>query len=63
MKKIFAALATLITLVVTYESIQMISSQDPAFLGKKPILIVIAISIIFPLILLSLWLWKPKPKH
>lgn len=64
MKKVLAIVCTLITLFVLYKEWFLIfGSNDADMAGKKPILIVIALSISLPLIFLSIWLWKPKYKR
>ena len=60
MKKVLAVIVTIITIFITKEAYHIFASTEKDIIAQKPILIVIAISIIIPLILLSLWLWRPK---
>ncbi|RZK58349.1 MAG: hypothetical protein EOO87_00415 [Pedobacter sp.] len=60
MRKIFAIICTLITLYAVKETVVIFISDNAEVIAKRPILIVIALSITLPLVFLSLWLWKPK---
>ncbi len=62
MRKVLAFITLAITLFAIREGYFIITSTDKAIAGQKAIWIVIALSIIIPLILLTLWLFKPKPK-
>ncbi len=63
MRKIFAIITTILTFLALKEGFTLLMSTDKAISGQKPILIVIAISIILPLLFLSFWLWKPKKNN
>lgn len=60
MRKIFAIITTILTFLALKKGFTLMMSTDKDIAGQKPILIVIAISIILPLLFLSFWLWKPK---
>lgn len=60
MRRIFAIVSSIITLYAIKEGFTIYFSTEKDVVGQKPILLVIALSIIIPLVLLSLWLWKPK---
>lgn len=62
MRKIFATLCTLVTIYAIKETVVIFISDNAEVIAKRPILIVIALSITLPLVFLSLWLWKPKNK-
>ena len=62
MRKVFAILCTIITLGALKETIRIFTTNDADVAGQRPILIVIALSILIPLIVLSLWLWSPRKK-
>jgi len=62
MRKILAAVCTLITFFAIKETVVIFLSNEPEIVKQKPIYIVIALSISIPLIILSLWLWKPRNK-
>ncbi len=59
MRKVFALITTVLTFLALKESFNLLMSTDKTIAGQKPILIVIAISIILPLLFLSFWLWRP----
>ncbi|TKC04594.1 hypothetical protein FA048_19215 [Pedobacter polaris] len=60
MRKVFAIISSIITIFAIKEGYHIFTSSDKDIISQRPILIVIALSIIIPLIVLSLWLWKPK---
>lgn len=60
MRKIFAIITTILTFLALKEGFTLLMSTDKAIAGQKPILMVIAISIILPLLFLSFWLWRPN---
>lgn len=60
MRKIFAVLCSLLAIYAIKETVVIFISDNAEVITKRPILIVIALSITIPLIFLSLWLWKPK---
>ena len=60
MRKVFAIITTVLTFLALKEGFTLMMSTDQDIVGQKPILIVIAISIILPLLFLSFWLWKPQ---
>ena len=60
MRKVFAFITTMVVAIAMKEAYHIFTSTEKDIIAQKPILIVIAISIIIPLILLSLWLWRPK---
>ncbi|RZL36799.1 MAG: hypothetical protein EOO96_06260 [Pedobacter sp.] len=60
MRKIFAILCSLLTIYAVKETVVIFISDNAEVIAKRPILIVIALSITLPLAFLSLWLWKPK---
>lgn len=60
MRRIFAIVSSILTLYAIKEGFTIYFSTDKDVIGQKPILLVIALSIIIPLLILSLWLWKPK---
>jgi len=62
MRRIFAIVCSIITLYAIKEGFTIYFSTEKDVVGQKPILLVIALSIIIPLVLLSLWLWKPKSR-
>ena len=62
MRKVFAIITTILTFLALKEGFNLLMSTDKAIAGQKPILIVIAISIILPLLFLSFWLWRPNKK-
>ena len=62
MRKVFAIITTVLTFLALKEGFTLLMSEDQSIAGQKPILIVIAISIILPLLFLSFWLWSPKNK-
>lgn len=62
MRKVFAVLATLITLYVLKETYYIFTTADAEIVKRKSQLILVSLSILIPLIILSLWLWRPKPK-
>jgi len=63
MRKVFAIICTLITLYAIKETVIIFVSDNAEVIAKRPILIVIALSITLPLVFLSLWLWKPKNRN
>jgi len=63
MRKVFAVLATLITLYVLKETYYIFTTTDAEIVKRKSQLILVSLSILVPLIILSLWLWRPKPKQ
>ena len=60
MKKVLAVIVTIITIFVIKEGYHIFTSTEKDIAGQKPIFMVIAVSLIVPLVLLSLWLWRPK---
>ncbi|MFA6276325.1 MAG: hypothetical protein WC622_06225 [Pedobacter sp.] len=60
MRKILAVIVSLITLFAIKEGFHILNATDKDIVNQRSILIVIALSIIIPLILLSLWLWTPR---
>lgn len=60
MRKVFAIITTILTFLALKEGFTLLMSTDQSIAGQKPILIVIAISVILPLLFLSFWLWKPQ---
>lgn len=60
MKKIFAVISTLITLFALKETVNIFITDEADIVKQRSIFIVIALSILIPLIILTLWLWKPK---
>jgi hypothetical protein len=60
MRKLFAIIFTVITLLALKETIYIFKSTDAAIVAKKSQLGIAGISISLPLLILSLWLWKPK---
>ncbi|RYG07636.1 MAG: hypothetical protein EOO07_27040 [Chitinophagaceae bacterium] len=63
MRKIFAILCSLLTIYAIKETVVIFISDNAEVIAKRPILIVIALSITIPLAFLSLWLWKPKSNN
>jgi hypothetical protein len=66
MRKVLAIITTIITLFAIKEGFNIFITADKDIVNQRSILIVIALSIIIPLVLLSIWLWKPKsnrPEH
>lgn len=63
MRKVLAAIVSIITIFAIREGFNIYTSTEKDVIGQKPILLVIALSIILPLLLLSFWLWKPKAKN
>ncbi|MBB2145539.1 hypothetical protein GM921_08595 [Pedobacter sp. LMG 31464] len=60
MRKILAIIVSLITLFAIKEGFHILNSTDKDIVNQRSILIVIALSIIIPLILLSVWLWSSR---
>jgi hypothetical protein len=60
MRRALAIITSIITLFAIKEGFHIFSSTDKDIVNQRSILIVIALSIIIPLVLLSLWLWSPK---
>lgn len=63
MRKVLAFITSVVTLFAIKEGYHIFTSTEKDIAGQKPILMVIAFSIIIPLILLSIWLWRPKRKQ
>lgn len=63
MRKVLAAILTIIIILSIKESINIFTSTDKDMISQRPILIVIALSILLPLSLITIWLWKPKSKN
>lgn len=63
MRKVFAVICTIITLIAIKEAVYVFTSTEPDMVKQREIMIVIALSICIPLIILSLWLWSPRKKN
>lgn len=63
MRKVFAIITTVFTFLALKEGFNLLMSTDKTITGQKPILIVIATSIILPLLFLSFWLWRPTKNN
>ena len=63
MRKLLAFISTVVTFFAIREGYHIFTSTEKDIIGQKPILMVIAVSLIVPLIFLSLWLWRPKDKQ
>lgn len=60
MRRFFAILFTVLTILAIKESIYIFNSNDQDITNKKAQLSIVAISVTLPLVLFTLWLWSGK---
>ncbi len=63
LRKIIAALVTIIALWAIKETFFIFTSTDADIVAKRSQLILASLSITIPLVIISLLLWRPKPKE
>lgn len=62
LRKIIAAIVTIITLWLIKETIFIFTTSEADIVKNGAFLKLTSLSIVIPLLILNFWLWRPKPK-